>query len=122
MALVYRRPDVPPLRLPSTPLLESWNSNTDPAQVRLASYVDEVAGLVSLPDTADHLALHLRVGLPLSRPLITGGGDLDNYLFPIVRRLGANRFDAVFGAKAHDKDSWIAVAPRRRATPSNPRT
>jgi hypothetical protein len=64
-----------------------------------------------VPEDGEHLALELRVGLPDSRSLVAGGGDLDNYLFPIVRGLGADRFDAVFGCRVHAPMSTIAVAP-----------
>jgi hypothetical protein len=63
-----------------------------------------------------HAALELQVGLPVSKSLTSGGGDLDNYLFPIARRLGPARFDAVFASKRHSEHSWIAVAPSRLLT------
>lgn len=47
------------LRLATAPLLESWNAKTDPAQIRLAAYLDQVAGLVSLPCTGTHPALEM---------------------------------------------------------------
>lgn len=43
----------------------------------------------------------MAVGLPAGQDLCSGGRDLDNYLFPIVRRIGASRFVAVFGEKRH---------------------
>lgn len=50
-------------------------------------------------------------GFPASRSLTSAGGDLDNYLCPVARRLGAARFDAVFGSKRHAESSSIAVRP-----------
>lgn len=108
---MYGRPVVAPMPLADVPLLESWNAKTHPDQVRLAAYLDRVAELVCLPDHATRLTLELCVGLPPSRSLVTGGCDLDNYLFPIIRRLGADRFDAVFGTKAHRPQSTITIAP-----------
>jgi hypothetical protein len=75
----------------------------------LATFLDEVEALVELVPEAGHLALELRVGLPDTKSLTSGGGDLDNYLFPIARRLGATRFDAVFGAKIHAASSALIV-------------
>lgn len=51
---------------------------------------------------------------------MTGGGDLDNYLFPIVRRLGANRFNSVFGIMAHKQGSTIAITPSRQGDAAPP--
>lgn len=95
------------------PVLESWNASQHPDQLRLRAFLDHVeATLPELPD--NHAVLELRVALPASKPLTSGGGDLDNYLFPIARRLGASRFDAMFGSKRHAEHSSIAVAPARR--------
>ncbi len=46
--------------------------------------------------------------------LTDGGRDLDNYLFPIARRLGPERVAAMFAAKQEDADlppdteAWLA--------------
>jgi hypothetical protein len=48
---------------------------------------------------------------------MSGGGNLDNYLFPIARRLGPERFDAVFGTKRHGAASTLAVARARSIAP-----
>jgi hypothetical protein len=114
---VFRRPDSPPVTLSGPPVLESWNQRAQPDQVRLSSYLDEVARVVKIPETAGHLALELRVGLPSTKSLVSGGGDLDNYLFPIVRRFGAARFDAAFASKRHAQFSTLAVG---EALPSAP--
>ncbi len=59
------------------------------------------------------LSLELAVGLPKGVPLTSGGRDLDNYLFPLVHRLGAGRFCAVFGRKFPGTPSRLAVGPAR---------
>jgi hypothetical protein len=72
--------------------LESWNAADHPDQRRLRSYLDEVEALINacVPATSDHLALELIVGLRKTVDLLSGGRDLDNYVFPIARRAGPN--------------------------------
>ncbi len=62
-----------------------------------------------------HLSLELRVGLSASIPLIGRGNDLDNYLYPVVRRLKADRFDAAFADKDRAGSSTICVGDARLA-------
>ncbi|MGB8019708.1 MAG: hypothetical protein WCF04_00605 [Candidatus Nanopelagicales bacterium] len=117
---MFARPRGGGVTLELSPVLESWNAKDHPDQVRLAAYLDEMVKSVALEGTADHLALELIVGLPTSKSLAAGGGDLDNYLFPVARRLGAKRFDAVFGAKRHSDASTVAVSPAVEARPTRP--
>ncbi len=106
---VYRPPDVPGIELRRPPVLESWNARDHPDQLRLHAFLDEVEAAVAICDEAANLALELQVGLPQSKSLTSGGGDLDNYLFPIARRIGAGRLDAAFGTKRHATTSTLAV-------------
>ena len=106
--LVYRRPDVAPIELHLPPVLESWNSHDHPDQVRLRTFLDHLEQSLT-PFARENLVLDLRVGLPKSKSLVSGGSDLDNFLFPIARRIGAARFDAVFGSKEHRDVSTVAV-------------
>lgn len=99
---MYQRPNVPGVELELSPVLESWNSRDHPDQVRLREFLDAVEDVACHAGVETNLALELQVGLPQSKPLMSGGGDLDNCLFPIARRLGAERFAAVFGTKRHD--------------------
>lgn len=110
---MYQLPDVPGVELKRPPLLESWNAREHPDQLRLNRFLDEVEDALALSGAEGNLVLELQVGLPQSRPLMSGGGDLDNYLFPIARRLGAERFDAVFGAKRHGAASTLAATQAR---------
>jgi hypothetical protein len=66
------------------------------------------------------LALGLAVGLSPNVPLISGGRDLDNYLLPLVTRLGAGRFCAVFGRKFHGSPSRLAVRTAQLAMAVQP--
>jgi hypothetical protein len=110
--MLFSRPAARPHVLPVAPVLESWEKADHPDQQRLRAYLDRIEALVgaSFPVTAGHLALELTVGLPPSVVLDSGGRDLDNYLLPIARRIGQQRFDAVFGRKLHAATSAITVA------------
>jgi hypothetical protein len=57
------------------------------------------------------------VGLTEGR-LLTHDRDLDNYLYPVLNRLGHARFAAAFGSKRRQDHSTIAVGP---TTPIAPR-
>jgi hypothetical protein len=108
--VIYRRPSVP-LPLAVTPVHESWDKAGSASQLRLAHFLDHVEALVGeeLLST-EPLALELVVGLSSGVSLTAEGRDLDNYLYPIARRLGHRRVQAVFGRKCHG-ESTIAVDP-----------
>lgn len=109
---MYRSSDVPGVELKRPPVLESWNARDHSDQLRLKTFLDEVEDAFTISDADGNLVLELHVGLLHSKPL-TSGGDLDNYLFPIARRLGAHRFDAVFGTKRHGDSSTLSVTHAR---------
>jgi hypothetical protein len=103
-------PECDPLQLRVPPSLASWMAGDHPDQVRLSSFLDHAEARVRpRMDSLDGpLALRLDVGLPAStNPLVHH--DLDNYLYPLARKLGANRFASVWGTKAARSDSWIRV-------------
>jgi hypothetical protein len=119
MPTLFSHPSAMPLQLSQPPILESWDATGHPSQQRLRAYLDSVATLIgpALADGATGLALALDVGLDERIALTRGGHDLDNYLFPLARRFGASRFDAVFARKRHAVVSTIAISP---ATPQGP--
>ncbi|MFC4066906.1 hypothetical protein [Actinoplanes subglobosus] len=98
-------------RLATEPVLESWNAGSHPDQARLRAYLDEVAAQIGVESWIEDepRTIELIVGLPDPLPLDSGGRDLDNYLFPVARRLGANRVAAAFGRKVHQQGSTIAI-------------
>jgi hypothetical protein len=111
---LFARPDrAARLTLPQAPALESWNAADHPDQLRLRAYLDGVAEALKLeewpPD--EQRTIELVVGIPDSLPIDRGGRDLDNYLYPLARRLGPGRIVAAFGRKAHQPQSTVAVAP-----------
>jgi hypothetical protein len=73
-----------------------------------------VGGAGGWAEGRGHLALDLEVGLPPTVPVDGRGHDLDEYLMPLVDRLGAARFDAVFAAKAQANRSLLRIG---RASP-----
>jgi hypothetical protein len=111
MAVIFQRPAAA-VRLKVSPQLASWDKAGTPSQLRLAGFlahVAEVAGPV-VAAASDRVAVELTVGLPGHQPLIDGGRDLDNYLFPVAQQLGPQRVAATFGRKTHGP-SWLAVGP-----------
>jgi hypothetical protein len=97
MSFVRRSAASPPrigfeIRLPFRPLLESWERNDHPAQVRLAQYRQTIAAMAApaLEQLEPPLALGFHVA---GRPDIAAGCDLDNFLTPVVKALGG---DAAF--------------------------
>jgi hypothetical protein len=80
--------------------------------VRLAGFLAHVDAVVApeLAAASGRVAVELTVGLPGTVSLIDGGRDLDNYLFPVARRLGPERVAAIFGRKIHGPSS-LAVGP-----------
>jgi hypothetical protein len=116
MAMVYRRP-AGAVRLSVEPQLASWDRAGHPSQVKLAGFLahmDAVSGPV-LATVGGLVAAELIIGFRDDVPLIGGGRDLDNYLFPVAQRLGPERVAAVFGRKIHGPSS-LAVGPAQPDT------
>lgn len=98
------------VRLVTPPRLASWNKAGDLDRERLNRYLDHVEEVAEHGMQAEgHLALEFVVGMD-GRSL-THESDLDNFLDPVVRRLGPARFSAVFGAKRRQRHSTITVGP-----------
>lgn len=124
MTRLFATPDVAlRVELPGLPVLESWNAADHPDQRRLRAYLDELIRLVGTDALrpGEPLALELVVGLPATIAPDRGGRDLDNYLFPVVRHIGAGRVAAVFGRKLQQPGSTVAVGVAvRQAGPPEP--
>jgi hypothetical protein len=109
---LYGAPNSDDIVLSMSPRLESWDAKTAKSQIALAAYLDHVAELVRvrLNEIGDApLAIDLRVGLPRSVSLTTGGYDLDNYLFPLARRLGAPRIASARASKSNGSVSTLRI-------------
>jgi hypothetical protein len=115
MTTIYRRP-TGPLSLDLAPQLASWDRAGHPAQLRLADFLAHVDAVTApvVAGTSGPLVVELVVGLPPDVPLIGGGRDLDNFLYPVAQRLGPARLAAVFGRKIHGPSS-IAIGPAETA-------
>lgn len=102
------------------PRLESWDAADHPSQLALTSFLDHLVEAV----TADTSAIpspwcaKLHVGLPSGTSLTSGGNDLDNYAFPIARRLGHQELAAVHAEKSSADVSTFALGSARPATGS----
>lgn len=107
----YPPPEVEPIELTVVPRLESWDRKDHPSQVALRIFLDRIRQLlVEHLVNSEPLALELVVGMPQAFVLDAGGRDLDNYLFPIARELGANRLASMTGEKRVGA-SMIRVGP-----------
>src|SRR3989337_2980422 len=83
------------------PLLASWERSTDPAQVRLQRYIDDIERAFRPKlKTADSYYLSIEVGLPDSIDILHHY-DLENYLTPVAHRL-------------HDLPIVLACATKKR--------
>jgi hypothetical protein len=118
MSVLYSRPMAASIRLELQPQLASWNRADDLDRMRLAAYVGYASELAAplLAASGEPLALELKVGLPTTHPL-TKQRDLDNYLYPVVKGLGPDRFVAVFGYKRHQDHSTLAIGPTTHVEP-----
>lgn len=81
---------------------------------RFLAQVDVIAGPV-MATVSSRIAVELIVGFSDGVSLTEGGHDLDNYLFPVVQRLGPRRVAAIFGRKIHGPSS-LAVGPAQPDT------
>ena len=117
---IYRPPEATPLALGMPPRLESWDAKAAPSQVALGHYLDHVAELTREQMAeldAAALSLELAVALPEGIDLVRGGYDLDNFLYPVVRRLGSHRFASARASKRRGNASTLRVGPAVLAEP-----
>lgn len=92
-----------------TPLLDSWNSKIDPAQIRLQTYLDDLQNAVGpLPSSDESLFLHMTIDVVKPERLLRHH-DVENYLFPVVYRLGASRFVFVSATKRVGGGSRLVI-------------
>jgi len=112
MTVLYCRPTGRAAQLMLEPQLASWDRAGSPGQVRLGNFLSHAADMAApMVEAVDGLlSVELIVGLPDHVPLMDGGRDLDNFLFPLARRLGPTRIAAMFGRKIHGSSS-LAIGP-----------
>jgi hypothetical protein len=92
------------------PLKASWEKSTDPSQVRLRDYRQQVRDSLLTTIGNDRLYLDLRVGLAESVNLLDGN-DLENYLTPLFECgcLPAMQFRLVTAEKLRGGKSRLAI-------------
>lgn len=110
---LFAPPDAARIVIEPTPRLESWMRHDHPDQVRLREYLWWLVPRVAPTVAADTNTLAMTIAVPSCLPRDSGGADLDNYLFPVVRALGHARFVSVWASKVWTEHSTIAVAPAR---------
>jgi hypothetical protein len=94
------------------PELASWDKAGSPGQNRLARWLQEVDRIATgVAPTSGSIAVALDVALSTATPLDGGGRDVDNYLLPVVQRLGARAVAAAFATNRHQPISTLAIEP-----------
>jgi len=91
------------------PLLACWEAKSHPAQIRMQAYLDEIEGACRGALLPAGMSLTFFVGLG-ENPRWLEASDLDNFLYPVVHRLGAARFAAVRGVKSQAAESSILIS------------
>lgn len=112
----FARPENAPLELRVAPRLASWNKAGDPDQVPLGESLDEIEALLAGSRIDGPWALRLDVGLHSARDLLDAA-DLDNYAYPLARRVGDSGLVSVWCTKQHSERSSIRVDTARAVPP-----
>jgi hypothetical protein len=91
------------------PQLDSWMHARHPDQLRLQAYLAALeAHLDPLPPDDTGLFLHMDIDVGNEYNL-THGHDIENYLCPVVQRLGPLHFTLVGGTKRVGYGSYLAI-------------
>jgi hypothetical protein len=90
------------------PKLASWNANSDPEQIALKRYLDDIEQKLHPLPQVPGLFLHMVIDVKNPAHLLHHH-DLDNYLYPVVYRLGASRFSMVSASKRIGGGSYLQI-------------
>jgi hypothetical protein len=120
MAQLFQRPTTA-VQLTVEPQLASWDATASASQQRLGRYLTHVQAVAApmMAGVQGRLAVELTVGLAVGVSLTSGGRDLDNYLYPLAKCLGAGQLAAVFGRKVHGV-SCLAIDVAQPRIPGEP--
>ena len=99
------------------PKLASWNANSDPEQIALQRYLDNIEQELNPLPQVSGLFLHMEVDVN-EREHLLHQHDLDNYLYPIVEKLGAYRFTLVRAIKRIGGGSYLQIGQTKPANAS----
>ena len=108
----FTRPENDPQQLRVAPELASWDSKGHPDSIRLRAYLDDTAALVESSKVQGPWALRLDVGRPLDRDLLDKA-DLDNYAYPLAKRLHDSDLVSVWCTKQHNARSYVRLEAAR---------
>jgi len=97
------------------PKLASWNANSDPEQIALQRYLDDIELLLDPLPQSSRLFLHMEIDVGQPEKLLHHH-DLDNYLYPVVQRLGASHFTFISAIKRIGGGSYLQIG---QAKPAN---
>lgn len=113
----YCAPRLAAVALTRQPRLASWDAAGHPAQIALSDFLDHAElDLQEHRQAPAPWALELDVGLPASTRLLDHH-DLDNYLYPLARRLGARNVVSARARKRHRDHSLARLDTADPATP-----
>lgn len=108
----FARPENDALQLRVSPRLESWDAAAHPDQVRLREYLDDTEDLLVASKVQGPWTLRLDVGRPVQRDLLDQA-DLDNYAYPLAKRLLDSELVSVWCTKEHAAHSYVRVDTAR---------
>ena len=112
---LFRPPAAASIPLEVAPRLWSWNRAGHPDQTRLTTFLDHVESRLREANAPSQpLALQLNVALA-PRVDLLAAHDLDNYLIPIVLRLGGDRVVSAWATKSRGGSSTIQIEAAREA-------
>src|SRR4051794_28011791 len=111
-APLYEIPQGAAVELGIAPRKTSWDAGTSTAQVELGRYLDHIQehAALLLTGLTGPVAIRLDVGLadgvdPLHEH------DLDNFLHPVVSRLGGRKFVSAWATKRPGQTSRLCIVP-----------
>ena len=104
----FARPENDALQLRTLPRLAAWDAADHPDQVRLREYLDDTEDLLAASKVQGPWTLRLDVGRPADRDLLDQA-DLDNYAYPLAKRLLDGQLVSVWCTKEHAAHSHVRM-------------
>lgn len=104
----FTRPENDALQLRVAPRLAAWDAADHPDQVRLREYLEDTEDLLAASKVHGPWTLRLDVGRPADRDLLDQA-DLDNYAYPLAKRLLDGQLVSVWCTKEHAAHSYVRV-------------
>src|SRR5260370_38731703 len=94
------------------PKLASWNANSDPEQIALQRYLDDIEQKLDPLPQSSGLFLHMEIDVRQPEKLLHHH-DLDNYLHPVVQRLRASHFTCIGAIKRIGGASLLPIGQEK---------